>query len=196
MSPLAQEEMMNELLLARIEARHMHVLAKRGTGVLQKTDIVPIIPARIDSVHQGDQDGLKGFYHINTVDCLTARTRGHLRAYQRGLPVAALHSLLEAFRFQVLGFHADNGSEYINHTVAKLLDKLRIELTKSRPRKSNDNALGRDQEPSGFHPLEIPSGYSSTDALGVNDAGQIVGLAWGSVRRLRSFGIRSAGEWI
>jgi len=43
------QEMMNELLLARIEARHMHFLAKRGTplddlpeaSVLQKTDIVP-----------------------------------------------------------------------------------------------------------------------------------------------------------
>jgi hypothetical protein len=26
---------------------------------------------RIDSVHQGDFDGLKGVYHINAVDCLT-----------------------------------------------------------------------------------------------------------------------------
>ena len=26
---------------------------------------------RIDSVHQGDQDGAKGLYHINAVDCLT-----------------------------------------------------------------------------------------------------------------------------
>ena len=41
----------------------------------------------------------------------------------------------------MLGFHADNGSEYINHTVAKLLEKLRVEFTKSRPRVSNDNGL-------------------------------------------------------
>lgn len=33
------------------------------------------------------------------------------------------------------------GSEYINHTVARLLEKLRIEFTKSRPRHSNDNGL-------------------------------------------------------
>ena len=26
---------------------------------------------RIDSVHQGDQDGIKGLYHINAVDCVT-----------------------------------------------------------------------------------------------------------------------------
>lgn len=52
-----------------------------------------------------------------------------------------LHALLERFPFVLRGFHADNGSEYINHRVAELLDKLNIELTKSRPRHSNDNAL-------------------------------------------------------
>jgi hypothetical protein len=26
---------------------------------------------RVDSVHQGDQDGMKGVYHINAVDCVT-----------------------------------------------------------------------------------------------------------------------------
>ena len=51
--------------------------------------------------------------------------------------------MLEAFPFVVLGIHSDNGSEYINYTVAKLLEKLRIDLTKSRPRHSNDNTLGR-----------------------------------------------------
>jgi transposase InsO family protein len=38
-------------------------------------------------------------------------------------------------------FHSDNGSEFINHTAAKLLNKLLIEQTKSRPRHSNDNGL-------------------------------------------------------
>jgi hypothetical protein len=54
---------------------------------------------RIDSVHQGDEDG------------------------------------------RILGFHADNGSEYINHQVARMLEKLRAEFTKSRPRHCNDNGL-------------------------------------------------------
>ena len=26
---------------------------------------------RVDSVHQGDQDGVKGLYHVNAVDCVT-----------------------------------------------------------------------------------------------------------------------------
>ena len=42
--------------------------------------------------------------------------------------------MLHQFPFRILGFHSDNGSEYINHTVAKLLEKLLIEFTKSRGR--------------------------------------------------------------
>lgn len=97
---------------------------------------------RIDSVHQGDQDGAKGVYHINAVDCVTqwelvATCEKISEAYL--LPV--IEALLDAFPFRILGFHADNGSEYINHKVAKMLDKLAAEFTKSRPRHSNDNGL-------------------------------------------------------
>ncbi len=56
--------------------------------------------------------------------------------------VPVLEALVTAFPFRVLGFHADNGSEYINHRVARLLNKLHVgQFTKSRPRRSNDNAL-------------------------------------------------------
>jgi transposase InsO family protein len=97
---------------------------------------------RIDSVHQGELDGIKGLYHINAVDCVSqfeiVATCAQLsEAYL--LPV--IETMLDSFPFQILGFHADCGSEYINHKVAKMLDKLRVEFTKSRPRHSNDNAL-------------------------------------------------------
>ncbi len=59
------------------------------------------------------------------------------------LPV--IRQLLAGFPFVILGFHSDNGSEYINYTVAKLLEKLRVEFTKSRPRHSNDNALAESK---------------------------------------------------
>jgi hypothetical protein len=42
--------------------------------------------------------------------------------------------LLEVFPFVIQGFHADNGSEYINKRVAQLLNKLLTEFTKSRAR--------------------------------------------------------------
>lgn len=97
---------------------------------------------RIDTVHQGDLDGIKGVYHITCVDavsqwqvqaCVQGIGEAHL------LPVLAL--IIDQFPFVVLGFHSDNGSEYINHQVAKMLDKLRVEFTKSRPYHSNDNGL-------------------------------------------------------
>jgi transposase InsO family protein len=97
---------------------------------------------RVDTVHQGDLDGEKGVYHINAVDEVTqwqvvAATGQISEAYL--LPV--LEQMIEQFPFRVRGFHSDNGSEFINHTVAKLLDKLLAEQTKSRPRRSNDNGL-------------------------------------------------------
>ena len=97
---------------------------------------------RVDTVHQGDLDGRKGLYHINAVDEVTpyeivVSVQRISEAYL--LPV--LEMLLEAFPFVIHGFHADNGSEYINKRVAELLEKLRIEFTKSRSRHSNDNAL-------------------------------------------------------
>ncbi len=55
--------------------------------------------------------------------------------------IPVLRAMLEQFPFQLLGFHSDNGSEYINYPVAQLLGKLLIEQTKSRPYHSNDNGL-------------------------------------------------------
>lgn len=55
--------------------------------------------------------------------------------------IPALEALLEAFPFVIINFHSNNESEYINARVANLLNKLHIEMTKSRPRQSNDNAL-------------------------------------------------------
>ncbi len=97
---------------------------------------------RIDSVHQGDLDGIKGLYHINAVDCVTqwevvATVQGLSEAFL--LPV--IKHMLSQFPFELLGFHSDNGSEYVNGQVAEMLDKLRIEFTRSRPRRSNDNGL-------------------------------------------------------
>ncbi|MFH1967245.1 MAG: integrase, partial [Patescibacteria group bacterium] len=49
--------------------------------------------------------------------------------------------MLGQYPFKVFNFHSDRGSEFINKIVAKLLNKLLIEQTKSRSRHTNDNAL-------------------------------------------------------
>jgi len=97
---------------------------------------------RIDTVHQGDQDGRKGLYHINAVDQVTqweivASTSQISELWL--LPV--LEAILGQFPFVIRGFHSDNGSEFINYNVARLLGKLLIEQTKSRAHHSGDNGL-------------------------------------------------------
>jgi transposase InsO family protein len=97
---------------------------------------------RIDTVHQGDLDGIKGVYHINAVDEVTQyQCVFSVERISERFLLPVLKALMASFPFAILGIHADNGSEYINQQVAKLLEKLRIDLTKSRARHSNDNAL-------------------------------------------------------
>lgn len=97
---------------------------------------------RVDSVHQGDWDKEKGVYHINLVDEVTQwEVVGCVEGISEQFLEPLLESLLALFPFKILGFHSDNGSEYINHTVAKLLTKLTVEQTKSRARRTNDNGL-------------------------------------------------------
>lgn len=97
---------------------------------------------RVDTVHQGDLEGIKGVYHINAVDEETQwQVVGATAQISEAWLIPVLEAMLRQFPFRILGFHSDNGSEFINHTVAKLLNKLLVEQTKSRPRHSNDNGL-------------------------------------------------------
>lgn len=97
---------------------------------------------RIDSVHQGDRDGIKGVYNINAVDCETQwEAVATCENISEAFLMPVLKQLLDGFPFTILGFHSDNGSEYINHQVSKLLEKMRVEFTKSRPGHSGDNGL-------------------------------------------------------
>ncbi|WP_419639104.1 DDE-type integrase/transposase/recombinase, partial [Thiolapillus sp.] len=91
-------------------------------------------------------DRQKGVYHINAVDEVTQfEVVCCVERISERYLIPALEQLRETFPFVVQGFHSDNGSEYINRKVAKLLEKLRIEFTKSRPRHSNDNALAESK---------------------------------------------------
>lgn len=129
---------------------------------------------RIDTVHQGDQDKVKGVYHINAVDEVTQfQVICSVEKISETFLIPALETILDFFPFKVLGFHSDNGSEYINKRVAQLLKKLFVEFTKSRSRHSNDNALAESKNASvvrkvlGYH--HIPQKYAPQ----VNDFNQL-----------------------
>ena len=97
---------------------------------------------RVDTVHQGDLGKEKGVYHINLVDEVS---QWEVLLAVEEISESVLKDVLEVamllLPFVIKNFHSDNGSEYINHTVAGLLEKLRIKQTKSRARHHNDNGL-------------------------------------------------------
>lgn len=97
---------------------------------------------RIDTVHQGDRGREKGVYHINAVDEVTQwEIVASVEKISEAYLVAVLEEMLAQFPFIILGFHSDNGSEFVNKVIAELLHKLLIRFTKSRPRHSGDNGL-------------------------------------------------------
>jgi len=105
---------------------------------------------RVDTVHQGDEvtkgktgeSEKKGVYHINIIDEVTQfEFIGSAEKISEAFLIPILEKLIECFPFIIIEFHADNGGEYINYQVANMLNNLLIKLTKSRSRKTNDNAL-------------------------------------------------------
>jgi transposase InsO family protein len=117
------------------------VISKIGERVKPESHGLPG-QIRIDTVHQGDQAGHKGVYHINAVDEVTQWevvvsveriTEKHLEANLEGI--------LRQFPFRIQGFHSDNGSEFVNKVVADIPNKLLIRFTRSRPRHPDDNGL-------------------------------------------------------
>jgi hypothetical protein len=121
---------------------------------------------RIDSVHQGDLDGVKGLYYINAVDCITQwELVASCEKISEAFLLPVLEQLLDGFPFVLRGFHADNGSEYVNQKVAQMLNKLNVEFTRSRPRTSNDNGLAETKNGAvirkQFGYAHIPQHYAS-----------------------------------
>ena len=77
-------------------------------------------------------------YHINAVDEVTQwEILAAVEKIAESYLVSVLESMLVGFPFVIRGFHSDNGSEFVNKTVAKLLNR----FTKGRPRHTNDNGL-------------------------------------------------------
>jgi transposase InsO family protein len=152
--------------LAQLSVAHLYRLRQSRTYRQRRLDYHPTRPSgvaigerraprpegrpgylRVDTVHQGDHvDGTKGVYHINAVDEVTQwEVLGAAPQISEAWLMPVLEAMLAQFPFRIRGFHSDNGSEFINHTVAKLLNKLLVEQTKSRPRHSNDNGLAESK---------------------------------------------------
>jgi len=121
---------------------------------------------RVDTVHSGDLGGQKGAYHINIVDEVTQwEMIATVEAISEHFLTPVIEELLHCYPFMIQEFHSDNGSEFVNHVVARLLTKLYIRFTKSRARHSNDNALVESKNGSVIRKLyghnHIPVAYAT-----------------------------------
>jgi hypothetical protein len=98
---------------------------------------------RVDTVHQGDHDGNQGVHHINAVDTVTQwEVVGCVVTICERDLIPVLEAMIHQFPFRIQGFHCDNGSEFLNRKVVRLLNKLLVEeFTKSRAYRTTDNAL-------------------------------------------------------
>ncbi len=97
---------------------------------------------RLATVRQGHGDSRPGRYHINAVDTVRQwQVVGCVETISERHLVPVLEAMPHQFPFRPRGFPGDNGAEFLNHRLARLLDKLLIEFTKSRPYRTTDNAL-------------------------------------------------------
>ena len=97
---------------------------------------------RVDTVHQGRKDGAEGIYYLNSVDTVTQwQNIGCVETISERHMLPVLAAILHQYPFRILGFHSDNGSEFLNERVATMLNKLLIDFTKSRAYRTTDNAL-------------------------------------------------------
>jgi len=130
---------------AKIRVRVVHTQARQVSIAERRRPDPQGRPGyiRVDTVHQGQHDGQPGVYHLNAVDTVTQwEVLGCIETISERHLIPVLEAMLHQFPFRILGFHCDNGSEFLNHTVVRLLNKLLVEeFTKSRAYRTTDNAL-------------------------------------------------------
>jgi hypothetical protein len=97
---------------------------------------------RVDTVHQGDSGKVKGVYNLNLVDEVTQwEVVACVEAISEAWMDEVLSAAMTLFPFRIRGFHSDNGSEFINKQVARMLGEQFVRQSKSRSGRTNDNAL-------------------------------------------------------
>ena len=89
---------------------------------------------RIDSVHQGDEDGMKGVYHITCVDSVSQwQVEACVQGISEAFLLPVLELVIEQFPFVIEGFHSDNGSEYMATSVISRRRSLKPSLRRGYP---------------------------------------------------------------
>lgn len=133
----------------RVLKRRLYGRTKPGTLLKQdipiKTDQWDVTEPgyiEIDLVaHSGPHASGEFLYSLNVTDIHTGwvETRSILGKGEQGV-VKALESIRRTLPFTLKGIDSDNGSEFINHHLVRYCRNHRIQFTRGRPYKKDDNA--------------------------------------------------------
>jgi hypothetical protein len=96
---------------------------------------------QIDLVgHEGGNASGEFCFTLAATDICTAWTeRRALLTKAARWVIAALEDMRKRLPFALQGLHSDNGSEFVNHTLAEYCREHALEFTRSRPGRKNDN---------------------------------------------------------
>ena len=91
--------------------------------------------------HSGNRGDGEFIHSLNMTDIHTGwvETRAVMGKGQTGI-VAAMEQMRQNLPFALLGIDSDNGSEFINYHLKRYCSRRRIQFTRGRPYKKDDNA--------------------------------------------------------
>lgn len=91
--------------------------------------------------HSGNSASGEFLHSLNVTDihCTWVETRAVMGKSQIGV-LNAMKEIEQALPFKLLGIDSDNGSEFINYHLKTFCDQNKIQFTRGRPYKKDDNA--------------------------------------------------------
>jgi hypothetical protein len=91
--------------------------------------------------HSGNCEKGEFIYSLNVTDIYSTwvETRAVMGKGQTGVS-AAMQDIEQSLPFKLLGIDSDNGSEFINYHLKAFCDERKIQFTRGRPYKKDDNA--------------------------------------------------------
>jgi hypothetical protein len=97
---------------------------------------------QIDLVgHEGGDNNGQFFYTLDATDVATGWTEAiTVRSKGERIVADGLETLRLRFPFHIAGIHSDNGSEFINHHLARWCATRQITFSRGRPSNKNDQA--------------------------------------------------------
>jgi transposase InsO family protein len=117
--------------------RHGHLAGVDPAALTQVPGFV-----QIDLVgHEGGDNNGEFFFTLDATDVATGWTESvTVRSKGERIVAAGLEQLWLRFPFHIAGIHSDNGSEFINHHLARWCETRKITFARGRASNKNDQA--------------------------------------------------------